>query len=381
MKGYFRKRGNKWSFTIDIGRNPKTGKRIQKTRTGFKTKKEAQAEAAKLHYELTQGTYINEKNILFKDFADEWLRLYERKVKVSTIRIRKHEMERLKQVIDNIPINKITHKMYQDAIDQLSKRYSVRSLKGMHVTARMIFKKALQLGVISKDPTEFVELPKDESPQEFYFMEKNELGLFLDTAKKHGLDMDYVLFSTLAYSGMRIGELLALQHDDLDFVNNTIDINKTLYMPSNNRNKYELLTPKTKTSIRTIKMDNQVMKLLQRHLLEQKKWALALPDFKQLGFVFPHPRDGHPQPQNRSKLRMKRILRLANMNEDYKLHTFRHTHVSLLAEAGAGVKEIMERLGHGDINTTMKVYAHVTKDMDEKTTQQFSELLSGYHKL
>ncbi|WP_142244741.1 tyrosine-type recombinase/integrase [Peribacillus simplex] len=56
---------------------------------------------------------------------------------------------------------------------------------------------------------------------------------------------------------------------------------------------------------------------------------------------------------------------------------FRHTHTSLLIEAGAGVKEIQERLGHSDINTTMNIYSHMTKNIKEKTSHKFSELTKG----
>ncbi|WP_318262336.1 tyrosine-type recombinase/integrase [Peribacillus simplex] len=61
----------------------------------------------------------------------------------------------------------------------------------------------------------------------------------------------------------------------------------------------------------------------------------------------------------------------------YYPHSFRHTHTSLLIEAGAVVKEIQERLGHSDINTTMNIYAHMTKNIEEKTSHKFSELTKG----
>ena len=94
MQGYFRKRGDTWSFTIDRGVDPTTGKRKQKTKGGFPTKKEAHLAAARMAQELDDGVPIEEQNILFKDFAQEWLRLYEStgKVKVSTVRVRKHEI-------------------------------------------------------------------------------------------------------------------------------------------------------------------------------------------------------------------------------------------------------------------------------------------------
>lgn len=85
MKGYIRKRGNSWSFTVDIGKDPRTGKRKQKTRSGFKTKKEAQAALAELITNVDKGTYKEPHKQLFKDFSLEYVQnTYKNKVKAST---------------------------------------------------------------------------------------------------------------------------------------------------------------------------------------------------------------------------------------------------------------------------------------------------------
>jgi integrase len=75
--------------------------------------------------------------------------------------------------------------------------------------------------------------------------------------------------------------------------------------------------------------------------------------------------------------RMDRLLKLAGLNTDLTPHSLRHTHVSLLAEAGVGIEEIMERLGHSDDDTTRKVYLHVTKTKKKEAAQKFSELMNG----
>src|SRR5690554_4855657 len=106
MKGSFRKRGcrckgkkctcgAKWSFRIDVGINPKTGRRKQIERGGFKTKAEAVAAAVKLYAEIMDGTYVEESDITFEEFAKEWLSEYKTTVKTSTVRVRKHEIARL----------------------------------------------------------------------------------------------------------------------------------------------------------------------------------------------------------------------------------------------------------------------------------------------
>ncbi|WP_255428567.1 Arm DNA-binding domain-containing protein [Sporosarcina sp. resist] len=87
MKGHFTKRGctcgpnrcicgKTWSFVIDIGKDPKTGERQQKTKGGFKTKQEAEAAASAIITEVNQGAYVKESDILFKDFANVWLPAY-----------------------------------------------------------------------------------------------------------------------------------------------------------------------------------------------------------------------------------------------------------------------------------------------------------------
>ncbi|WP_425060272.1 Tyrosine recombinase XerC [Sporomusa carbonis] len=75
--------------------------------------------------------------------------------------------------------------------------------------------------------------------------------------------------------------------------------------------------------------------------------------------------------------RMARLLRISGLNQDLTPHSLRHTHTSLLAEAGVGLEEIMERLGHSDDEVTRTVYLHVTKDMKKEAAQKFSNLMSN----
>lgn len=94
------------------------------------------------------------------------------------------------------------------------------------------------------------------------FLEKEELIQFLQIAKLDGLANDYEFFSLLAFSGMRIGEAILLQWKDIDFVSNSISINKTYFNPSNNKRKFEIQTPKTRSSKREILIDPSFVDLL-----------------------------------------------------------------------------------------------------------------------
>jgi integrase len=119
----------------------------------------------------------------------------------------------------------ITPKRYQECLNDLKDRgYSDSTREGIHRTGRMIFRKALEFELIKKDPTEFAYLKKDKKTLEQLeeeelprYLEKEELALFLKTAKDLGLEHDYLAFLILSYSGIRVGELIALKWKDIDF--------------------------------------------------------------------------------------------------------------------------------------------------------------------
>src|SRR5690606_30276250 len=103
------------------------------------------------------------------------------------------------------------------------------------------------------------------------YLEKHELAQFLEAAKEQGLENDYTIFLTLAYSGLRVGELCALKWKDLDFKERTLTVTKTYYNPTNRATEYHLLTPKTSTSKRTIELAPIVFKELERHKAKQNE--------------------------------------------------------------------------------------------------------------
>jgi integrase len=114
----------------------------------------------------------------------------------------------------------------------------------------MIFKKAIEMRLIKNDPTELAYLKKDRKTVEELeeqeipkYMEKEELALLLQTAAQKGLDLDYLIFLTLSYTGMRVGELVALKWKGIDFEEHTISITKTYYNPTNNTLENQLVPP------------------------------------------------------------------------------------------------------------------------------------------
>ena len=388
---YFEKRGNKWYYTIDLGKDPVTGKRRQKRAVGGTTKKEAQAAAAAVMHELAQGTHIKETDLLFPDFAQEWLQMYQdtTSVKKGTVRIRQHEINLLSQYFRHAKVKDITKKAYQHVLNDLKKReYAHNTISGAHSTGRMIFAKAMEFDMIKADPTQYAKVPRvqktvkelEEEHEIPKYLEKEELSQFLRAARECGLEYDYTTFLTLAYSGMRAGELCALKWRDIDFEQHTISITKTYYNPSNNATQFELVTPKTKKSKRTIEMEPIVLNELEKHRASQRVFKMSMRNqYHDDDFVFTmtgkHP--GYPIFIKTIENRMARLLKLSKLNEDLTPHSLRHTHTSLLAEAGVPLEDIMDRLGHQDDLTTKNVYLHVTKTRKKEASKKFGELMGN----
>jgi integrase len=200
-------------------------------------------------------------------------------------------------------------------------------------------------------------------------MEKEELALLLQTAAQKGLDMDYLIFLTLSYTGMHAGELVALKWKDIDFKEHTISITKTYYNPTNNTLEYQLVPPRTRKSKRTIVVDEAVIAALKKHMLSQQKVQKHYGDsYLNEGFIFAkkEKQPGYPIFIKTVENRMARLLKLARLSPELTPHSLRHTHTSLLAEAKVGLEEIMDQLGHCDDETTKNVYLHVTKEMQKR---------------
>lgn len=399
MKGHFYRRGckckkkkctcgSKWAFTVDIGIHPVTGKRKQKVRSGFQTKQEAEEAATALIHEVNQATYLEETDRTFCEFANEWLKIYtdSKDVKPGTIRVRRHEISKLLPYFARLKLKDITRQGYQDALNDLKDLgYSDSTMSGVNRTGRMIFRKALELEMIKKDPTEFAYLKKDKKTIEQLeeeelpkYLEKEELALFLKTAKEHGLEPDYLMFLIFSYTGIRAGELVALKWTDIEFVNHTISITKTYYNEKNNTFQYQLLPPKTKRSRRKIIVDAEVINTLKSHKEAQNRLIERLGDaYYNKDFIFAKTKCqyGYPIIIKNCQNRMGRLLKIAGLHKKLTPHSLRHTHTSLLAEAGVSLEQIMDRLGHTDDQITKNVYLHVTQEMKKEASQKFTELM------
>ncbi|QDX00387.1 site-specific integrase [Staphylococcus chromogenes] len=383
----YEKRGNTWRYRISTGKNPTTGKYEYISKSGFKRKSDAKHHAEMVERQLRTGEYIAPSTSTFKQVADDWLKQYANDVKVSSVRARKKAIYHAIQRFGTYPIQSIKKRDYQRFVDDMSVQYSKNYVNSIVASTNMIFKYAYDIKLIKVLPSEGIKRPKKKRTVEELedteihkkFLEKDELFEFLQVAKNHHSPQNsFEVFTTLAYTGVRAGELLALKWSDIDFENKTISITKTYYNPNNNKKKYQILTPKTESSIGKISVDPNIIKMLREYKINvQDTWKNEL--YVDNNFVFTD-NNGYPLVIKKLQLWIKAILKKTNINKNISTHSFRHTHCALLIEAGVHIKEIQERLRHKDINTTMNIYAKITNSYKKDASQKFSQLMENVSK-
>lgn len=253
---------------------------------------------------------------------------------------------------------------------------SNRSINLLHTILNQALKEAVSLEMIESNPCEKAKPPRDKkkkrkSEDDYVAISKDELIKFLYGARGH---RDFAIIYTAGYSGARQSELLGLRREDILWKINSIRIQMTLHRHKDGSYEHR---PRTKndSSTRTIKMTKNDMAILKWHLAKQDALKLAAgPAWKdKFDLVFTEP-DGEPMDRRNLTQRFGSLAsRLGHPG--FTFHGLRHTHATILLADGEYINSVSKRLGHADIDTTLKVYGHVLPKMREETADHFQRLV------
>ena len=379
IKQYTKKDGkNYYTIHIYLGKDEITGKDRYTTRRGFKTKKEALLCEAKIKTEIATNGLLNTEVTTFKEIYDLWYEGYQHTIKESTLLVNQHIFDLLLAKLENMQLKKLTLPYCQKIINNYSKKFSLAVLKKIKIYGSMILDYAVKMKVIYDNPMKDVLLPKPKdditSDDKDKYYSKEELKQFLELVEsEHDIKLT-AMFRLLAYTGIRKGELQALNWDDIDFTNNMITVNKTLAL--NTEKKVVVQTPKSKSSIRSISIDEQTANILKRWKLKQReKFLMIGTRIKKHQPCFTEEITNSYLYLNFMNANLKRICKKSEFKL-IKVHGFRHTHCSLLFESGFTIQEVQDRLGHSDLKTTMSIYAHVTEKQRDNMADKFAKFMA-----
>lgn len=261
------------------------------------------------------------------------------------------------------------------------------TIKKVDTVLRGMLTQAVKNEILLKNPCNSVEIPKTEK-EERRVLTLEEQEEFLQYVRTHARWRKYnTLFTVALATGLRIGELLALNWSDIDFSNKTITVTKTLqYLKNKETGKFENLmqTPKTKTSKRTIPLLDSLIFILKKYRREQQaiiekmgdKWnPLEKDGFRELVFTTEFGR-----PFDRCSINRVITSVVEEINEtrdkgqpfeDFTPHTLRHTFATRCFENGIPPKVVQGYLGHATLQMTMDLYTHV---MEETKTEEIKKL-------
>lgn len=266
--------------------------------------------------------------------------------------------------------------------NKLAEGYSSKTVSQIAVIINLALEKAYMLRMIPENPNRFTTIPKKKK-YEAKVLSMESVEKLVCEAKSEKL---YPIVITTVYTGMRKGEVMALKWENVDFEERKIHVKNSLcrvesdHLDEKGRRvtHYEIMEPKTKKSIRTIPMMNQVYDALRE---QQRRQAVEKAQYGEnyldQGFVFADPIGRHLGQRDFNK-EYKEFLARYNV-EQIRFHDLRHTFATLLIESDVSMKLVQELLGHSNITTSMDIYAHVSEGKKEQVINQLQDRTDAIH--
>lgn len=359
----YQRRGKTWQYTISNKGNP-----IRKG--GFRTKGEAVAAATEIEADMNKGLTPHLNPEPFDDYFKKWIQIYKVDISKNTRARYLNTHKTIEEYFGSKPIQNIKKQEYQIFLNQYGETRSKASVKKLNTQIRACVKDAIDEGVLRLDFTRNVKLTglEGKSSTEKHLDYQESQLLLKEIYEKLEVSNTYYLLLLALTSGMRFGELVGLTRNDFNFFNNTIDITETWGYSKDMHEGFG--ETKNKQSVRTIKMDQKTMTTF-RKLFERTPTNIH-------NLVFYSPQSKYKVISNNAANKLlKNVLKRLEINH-ISMHGLRHTHASVLLYKKVSIYYVSERLGHNDIDTTLKEYSHVIKELreedEEATTKVYEQM-------
>jgi len=351
---------------------PKGEKRKQEMKGGFPTKADALDAMAGLQTAKKDGTYIEPTRQTLGAYLDQW-------VKAGTLKGYTSVVHRhIKPRIGQVALQKLTRAevkaFYADVRANGNSRgngsLSEKSVHNIHICLRAAINDAIADGLLRANPASGT-LRAPKGGQEMATWTREELAAFLGSVRN---EPDYPLYRVAAYTGMRRGELLGLRWSDVKFNLSSLAVQQQLGLDNDSDGEADLAPVKTGNGRRPISLDAETLRVLNDHREAQafarRSWGEA---YRTLDLVFCRP-DGAPLDRDTVSGHFGRAVKRSGQRV-IRFHDVRHTHATLLLEAGVDVSVVSRRIGHGDVGFTARVYAHVTARLQLDAAAKLSAYL------
>lgn len=392
MAGSIEKRGkNTYRLVVSCGYNL-DGKPAKHTKTVHCTKKETEVELAKFVTKVQSGMVADGKSITFAEFTEIWKRDYGSKELAPTTYARylgilntrilpyfsKFKLDKIKptdimKFYDMLENDTQIRRLKNNNGERLTKPLSKKTILEHHRLLRAMLHKAVYWQLLVNNPAERVQPPKVHKPKRRYYDDEQCKFLLKHLEQLNADNIKYkVAIIITIFTGVRLGELMGLEWNDIDFRNGIISINKaSQYLSDKGVFTKE---PKTESSIREVAISTFVISLLEEYKLwyeEQKSLYGELWTNSNRLFVQADGKPMHPDTISKCFVKFVGNIGLPVIN----FHGLRHTNATLLISQNIDVAVVASRLGHAQITTTLNFYVHPVEAHNKEAGNVLEKML------
>jgi len=392
MAGSIEKRGdNTFRLVYFCGRNL-DGSPARHTKTVHCTKKEAKVELAKFVAEVEKGNVIEGNSITFEEFTEIWKRDYGSKELAPTTYARylailktrilpyfgKFKLDKIRptdimKFYDMLESDTQIRRLKNNKGERLKKPLSRKTILEHHRLLRAMLHKAVYWQLIVSNPAERVQAPRAKKPKRRSY-DDEQTKILLENLEQLSIeDTKYkVAIILTVFTGVRLGELMGLEWQDIDFKNGIISINRSSQYLSDMGVFTKV--PKTESSIREIAIPEFIISLLEEYKLwydEQRSFYGELWTNSNRLFVQADGKPMHPSTISKWFVKYVGQIGLPVIN----FHGLRHTNATLLISQNIDVAVVAARLGHAQITTTFNFYVHPIISHNRKAGNVLENLL------
>lgn len=380
---YDEKRKKYWT-RITLGYNS-AGRRVQK-KVSAKTKRDLQAEIGRWIKQFEDGEFDEvdpkDRSIRFDEVAEEWLQEHVDELAVNTKGSYVSRMNKILSAFGACNIEEVTTWNVRQFLNKLEEEgLAPRTVNTYRSILSSMFGYAVQNKYVTENPVQIIKQVRT-TKRDFETFSALELTSYLEGCRQIAEEErnygNYTILKTAAFTGMRIGEVLALRWKDIDLEKAVIQVGRSLSYDRKNKrfsiggtkNNQTRMVTISDELVQTLKWYKMQWMFLLKRLREEPETA-----FQDLIFLTI---TGRPKHYSYIGKWHKKVLRYKGLSQTFRVHDLRHTHATLLLELGEHPKVVQERLGHKDISVTMNMYTHVTMTLQRQTADHFGAMM-GQH--
>ena len=362
---FIRKRSKNYIVYLEY-LDKETNKKKQKNMGSYPLKRDASRRLNEVKEEIYKEELLLPNEMKMEEFILDFLEKYKVNLSITTYKVYLRICKKyIIPLLGDIKLSDIRPIHVQNYVDDLVGILTPQTIRIHLNILNLAFKRAYRLKLIKENVVQFVEVPKNKKfKNEIYNAE--DMRILLEKCHKTPLELPIIIASGL---GLRISEIMGLTWNNINFNDFTITVEK---ITVRDEGKVILKEPKTESSVRTISAPKEIILMLKQ--LKKERLAAKIKGEKQHRELIFYDKNLEPIAPDVISKKFKYFLEVNNLKH-IRFHDLRHSHVTMLIDAKVPLKVISERVGHSSVNTTLNIYSHALKEMDQEASDKISNVL------